>query len=159
MDQTLTNEKKNNLLPGILIVAFIVVGVIAYSLSTKKQETAIMPKSTEETSVSPTINAMKASSYKNGSYSAIGDYVSPGGSEQIGVKITLKDGIIVDAEVESKAERPKSVQFQGIFVANFKTFVIGKNIDEVKLDKVSGSSLTPKGFNDAVEKIKTEAKS
>ena len=49
-----------------------------------------MPKSTEETSVGPTINAMKASSYKNGSYSAIGDYVSPGGSEQIGVKITFK---------------------------------------------------------------------
>jgi hypothetical protein len=28
----------------------------------------------------------------------------------------------------------------------------------VKLDKVSGSSLAPKGFNDAIEKIKAEAK-
>ncbi len=36
--------------------------------------------------------------------------------------------------------------------------VVGKKIDEVQLTKVAGSSLTPKGFMDALEKVKTEAK-
>ena len=37
--------------------------------------------------------------------------------------------------------------------------VVGKNIDEVAITKVAGSSLTPKGFTDALEKIKADAKS
>ena len=106
----------------------------------------------------PDTTITKTLVYKNGVYSVVGDYISPGGAEQIGVEITLKDDVIVDAKVESKAFRPNSVKFQGQFRSGFSQLVIGKNIDEVYLDKVSGSSLTPKGFNDALEKIKTEAK-
>jgi hypothetical protein len=36
--------------------------------------------------------------------------------------------------------------------------VVGKNIDEVNLGKVSGSSLTPIGFNNAIEDIRSQAK-
>jgi len=35
--------------------------------------------------------------------------------------------------------------------------VIGKSIDDIRLDKMAGSSLTTKGFNAALEKIKIEA--
>ena len=35
--------------------------------------------------------------------------------------------------------------------------IAAKNINEVKLDKISGSSLTPQGFNNALEKIKQQA--
>ncbi len=96
--------------------------------------------------------------YKDGTYTVVGDYISPGGAEQIGVTATLKNGILTDVEAEPKAQRPTSVKYQGIFKDNFKPLVVGKNIDEVRLDKVSGSSLTPKGFNDALEKIKAQAK-
>jgi hypothetical protein len=34
---------------------------------------------------------------------------------------------------------------------------VGKNIDELNVSKVAGSSLTSGGFNQAVEKIKQEA--
>lgn len=97
--------------------------------------------------------------YKNGTYSAVGDYVSPGGAEQVGVTLTLKDDVVTDVNFESKAERPMSVRFQGLFASGYKDFVVGKKIDEIQLTKVSGSSLTPKGFNDALAKIKAEAKS
>lgn len=50
-----------------------------------------------------------------------------------------------------------SARFQDLFAQNYKPLVIGKNIDEVQLGKVSGSSLTPMGFNDALAKIKTQA--
>ena len=70
----------------------------------------------------------------------------------------MKNDVITDATVISNATRPNSVIFQGKFISGFKTLVVGKNIDEVHLDKVSGSSLTPGGFNDALAKIKLEAK-
>lgn len=96
--------------------------------------------------------------YKDGSYNAVGEYNSPGGAESIEVALVLKGDEVVDATVVSGAKRSQSVRFQTLFIENFKPFVIGKNIDEITLSKVSGSSLTPKGFNDALAKIKAEAK-
>lgn len=96
--------------------------------------------------------------YKDGTYSAVGDYISPGGAEQVGVTVTLKNDVISDVQFEAKATRPNSVRYQGMFAGGYKTLVVGKNIAEVQLDKVSSSSLTPVGFNDALSKIKSQAK-
>lgn len=96
--------------------------------------------------------------YKDGTYTAVGTYISPGGDEEVGVTLTLKDNVITDATVEPKATRPNSVKFQGVFNENYKQFVVGKNINKVKLDKVSGSSLTPQGFMNALKQIKSQAK-
>lgn len=101
----------------------------------------------------------QATSYKDGTYTEDGNYVSPGGPESITVKVTLKAGKIVDSNVTSNAQLPNSQIFQGKFIGGYKEFVTGKSIDEVNLTHVSGSSLTPKGFNDAIEKIKADAKS
>lgn len=98
------------------------------------------------------------SKYMSGVYTAVGSYTSPGGVETIDVTVTLEADKIVNATVIPNADRPESKKFQDAFVKGFKTVVIGKNIDSVILSKVSGSSLTPKGFNDAVAKIKVEAK-
>lgn len=65
--------------------------------------------------------------------------------------------MVTDATAQPQAEQPISKKMQQVFSQNFKGMVVGKNINEVTLDKVSGSSLTPKGFNDAVEQIKTQA--
>lgn len=95
--------------------------------------------------------------YKDGTYEVIGEYISPGGREEIDVKITLANGVIKESTVIPRATFPVSKNFQQDFTDNYKEFVTGRNIDEVKLDVVSGSSLTPKGFNDALEKIKLQA--
>ena len=98
-----------------------------------------------------------SSIYKDGTYSAVGNYNSPAGTESINITLTLKDDVITDAQFVSNATFPQSKQFQAIFGANYKTLVVGKKIQDVNLTKVSGSSLTPKGFNDAVAKIKVSA--
>lgn len=139
---------------GLLAIALIVIvgfGIFTFAGNGKKEMKPI--PSTEPK------NTMVQASYKDGIYTQVGDYTSPGGAEQIDVKLTLKNGLVTEAEVTPKAERPYSVKWQGVFAANFKTLVVGKNIKDLNLGKVSGSSLTPKGFNDAVEKIKAEAKS
>lgn len=35
--------------------------------------------------------------------------------------------------------------------------VVGRNIDEIKVGRIAGSSRTPDGFNAALERIKAEA--
>ena len=145
---------------GIIVVVLIVILLLAggvYEFN-NSQKTTTSASSFVQT-VSSTAAIMKQSGvYKDGAYKAEGDYISPGGDEHINVSLTLKDGKIADVSVEPGATRPNPVKYQGLFVANYKPLVIGKNIDEVTLDVVSGSSLTPQGFNDALAKIKTQAK-
>ncbi len=133
---------------GILIVA-VVFGLIVYKIK-GESNTSILGVTTTQT--------MQNVAYKDGTYEVKGNYTSPGGPEEIDVKLTLTHNLITDATVVSEATRSMSQKFQGEFVDNYKPLVIGKNINEVILTKVSGSSLTPKGFNDAVEKIKQQAK-
>ncbi len=118
---------------------------------------ATTPEATKETAPAPT-PAVKKTVYQDGRYSAIGEYRSPGGAEEIAVVLTLQNDKITEVTVEPKATIPKSVFYQDVFIKNFQPLVLGKNIDEVQLDKVSSSSLTPKGFNDALAKIKADAK-
>ncbi len=101
---------------------------------------------------------MSSNIYKDGPYTTTGGYFAPSGDEHIGLTVTLKDDVIVDAKVDPKAVNPTSLRFQEIFRDNFKQFVVGRKISEVQLGKVSGSSLTPEGFNDALSKIKLQAK-
>jgi hypothetical protein len=97
-------------------------------------------------------------SYKAGSYGATGTYQSPAGAEELGVTLTINQaGIITDAKSETMATNPASKKWQGVFTAGVNTEVVGKSIDQVSLGVVSGSSLTPKGFMDALEKIKVQA--
>lgn len=121
---------------------------------------------TEGTSSSPAAMEQSSSSsaeeaamgdYADGTYSATGEYRSPAGEESVDVSLTIADGVVTAATFKGNATRPKSVEMQGNFSQGFEALVVGKSIDEVSLGVVNGSSLTPKGFMDAVEKIKAEA--
>lgn len=103
------------------------------------------------------VNAVKSSKYKNGIYSVTASYDSPAGSEDIGVSVTLKSDVIVDSSVTPMAGDGRSQKYQQAFIGGYKPYVIGKNIDSVNLDVVSGASLTPIGFNDALAAIKAKA--
>ncbi|MFZ2621338.1 MAG: hypothetical protein WAX85_00025 [Minisyncoccia bacterium] len=157
-------QKKNSVLIGSIVgIVLIIAGYGGFKYLNKSN--AVAEPETLVTPVTPTpipqevpVDIPTSYLYKNGSYSSVGEYNSPGGTESIKVALTLKDDVITDATITPLATRGNSVKFQGIFVSNFRPLVIGKKIDEVQLDKVSGSSLTPKGFNDALAKIKTQAK-
>jgi uncharacterized protein with FMN-binding domain len=103
--------------------------------------------------------AAGSSSYKDGEYSAEGEYTSPGGQEKVGVSLTLKGGNISAVTVTPESENPNGKKYQGEFADGISSVVVGKSIDEIKVSKVAGSSLTSQGFNDAVEQIKADATS
>jgi uncharacterized protein with FMN-binding domain len=96
-------------------------------------------------------------SYTDGEYTARGTYESPAGQEAVNLEVTLEDDIITAVSFNGEAENDVSIKFQSQFADGYEEFVIGKDIDTVVLDKVSGSSLTSGGFNDALEQIKQEA--
>lgn len=102
--------------------------------------------------------AAQTNTYKDGTYSATGNYRSPAGAEAVDVTVTIKNDIVTTAKFVGTATAPKSVEMQGKFNAGFAAIVVGKPLDELSLSVVNGSSLTPMGFMDALAKIKAEAK-
>jgi uncharacterized protein with FMN-binding domain len=98
-----------------------------------------------------------ASGYKDGTYSADGNYVSPNGTETVGVELTLSGGTVSDVNITQHPSNPNTRKFQGEFAGGIKAQIVGKKLDELNVSKVAGSSLTSGGFNQAVEKIKAEA--
>lgn len=96
--------------------------------------------------------------YTNGSFNATGNYVSPAGTEEVAITLVITDDKIASASFQGKASNPTTEFMQGKFKEGFEALVVGKSVDEVSLTVVNGSSLTPKGFMDALKKIKAEAK-
>lgn len=115
-----------------------------------------------ETTAAPSPNASSlagsGSTYKDGTYSADGNYVSPNGTETVGVQLTLASGTVTDVQITQHPSNPNTRKFQGEFAGGIAAQVVGKNIDELNVSKVTGSSLTSGGFNQAVEQIKSEAR-
>jgi uncharacterized protein with FMN-binding domain len=95
--------------------------------------------------------------YRDGTYSADGNYVSPNGQETVGVQLTLAGGSVSDVVITPHPSNPNTKKFQGEFASGIKAQIVGKKLDEIKVSKVAGSSLTSGGFNQAVEKIKADA--
>jgi len=146
-------------LVAVLIVLAIIIAFVAWTSKPANgpQETSPtpVPPAPGPTPVSPPPAAPSA--YRDGVYTVFGEYRSPGGDERIEVTVTLADDRIAEAVVVSLAERPMSKRMQGMFISGFRELVVGKRIDEVQLSAVSGSSLTPKGFNNALTLIKAQA--
>ena len=99
-----------------------------------------------------------AGTYKDGTYSADGNYVSPNGTETVGVELTLANGTVADVKITQHPSNPNTRKFQGEFAGGIQAQVVGKKLDDLNVSKVAGSSLTSGGFNDAVQKIKAQAK-
>lgn len=95
--------------------------------------------------------------YADGTYSAVGSYQTPGGDESIGVTVTLESGSVTDIQTEPMPSNPTTELYQGRFSSGIREQIVGRPIDDLAVDKVSGSSLTSGGFRSAIEQIKNEA--
>ncbi|MCU1533024.1 MAG: hypothetical protein JWO49_2595 [Arthrobacter sp.] len=109
---------------------------------------------TAENAAGP-VPPVSGSDYADGQYRADGPYGSLPSS--IGVTVTLADDIITDVTVAPHATDPTSLDLQNRFAAAVPAVVVGRDIDEVKVARIAGSSGTPEGFNAALARIKAEA--
>jgi uncharacterized protein with FMN-binding domain len=168
MDQQSTSKKREII--AALAVLIVIVAIVGYTVANNKDENTESAGTGTTTSNNDSSNstagdpdqsvsndAASNANYKDGTYNATGAYTSPGGRESIDVTITLKDGVISDVSAEGNASDVEAEEYQGMFLAAYKEQVVGKNIDDVSLSRVSGSSLTSQGFNNALDDIKQEA--
>lgn len=98
-----------------------------------------------------------ATAYIDGTYTATGSYQTPETVEQIEVTITLAGDVVTAVEVTGDPQASESQRYQSEFIGGISDEVVGKNIDDLSVDRVAGSSLTSGGFNDALDEIKAEA--
>jgi uncharacterized protein with FMN-binding domain len=111
---------------------------------------------TDSGSTAPDDSA-SSGTYTDGTYTESADYQAPSGTETVDVTLTLADNVITEVQVTGHATDPEAKVHQGQFANGIAGVVVGKNIDEIQVDKVGGSSLTSGGFNKAVDLIKADA--
>jgi uncharacterized protein with FMN-binding domain len=96
-------------------------------------------------------------SYTDGTYQADGSYQAPSGTESITVELTLADDTITDITVTPHATDPTASGMQANFAGGIAGQVVGQDIDQLNVTRVSGSSLTSGGFKIAIAAIKEQA--
>lgn len=142
------NRKITTALVGISITA-----TIAGCAATETDSGA--SPSTPNTGAAPSGSPSHRGPYQDGQYTVDGEYGTRGSS--IGVAITLDDDEITAVDVTPHATDQTSLALQRRFADAVPALVVGRDIEDVHLDRVAGNSHTPAGFNDALKKIKTEA--
>lgn len=165
------NQKKklHPALASLIVIALI--GVVASAAivinnANNNSDTAVETEhdhsdhdhSHEATDPATSSESTDTSTYANGTYSATGTYLSPGGRQSIELTVTITDGVITDTSIKNNASDAESKEHQELFSDNYKTLVVGKKVGDVSLSRVSGSSLTSNGFNAALDQIKEDAR-
>lgn len=97
--------------------------------------------------------------YEDGEYSAVGTYVSPGGLQTIDLTVTIENNVIVATSLQSEEADAESQGYINQFIGGYEVEVIGREVNEVELSRIAGSSLTSNGFNDALNDIREQAQS
>lgn len=76
-------------------------------------------------------------------------------AETMTVLIHLEGKTVKDLQLTQVASNGESQQYQDGFATEIKTFVIGKNINEIQVTRVAGASYTSNAFMEALSKIKS----
>jgi hypothetical protein len=115
--------------------------------------------STTASGTSATSTSDDSSSYTDGTYSADGTYVSPGGREEIAVTVTVKSDTITAVSVRTVSADSEAAQYEAQFASGISAVAVGKNLATLNVGSVAGSSLTGHGFNEAITSIRSKAQS
>lgn len=172
MEPSTNNNLKQGLLGGLAIV---LVGTLAFFLSKNSgvtteqipEPTSPSNNNTQATNqpqvqvptTTPSNAGTKTSVYKDGTYTANATYNSPGGSGKISITIALTNGVITSSSFSGTPSNPVSEKLQSGFNSAYKQQVIGKSIEGLNLSVVNGASLTTRSFTEALESVRSQAKS
>jgi hypothetical protein len=144
----------------VVLIGIAIAAAITVNKDSANRETTNPAPSTQNT---PTESApsqspdSSTSSYKNGTYVATGSYSTPGGRESIELTVQISNDIVTATSLKQNAMTGEAKEYQQRFASGYKDLIVGKDINEVSLSRVAGSSLTSNGFNTALEQIKTDA--
>ena len=72
--------------------------------------------------------------------------------------VTIANDAVSDVTVKTVKADPTATQYESQFIGGIKAAIVGKKIDDLNVTRVAGSSLTSQGFDNALTKIKSDAK-
>lgn len=167
------NKNKKIIASFIVILAVVLVTGSVIVFANKKDE--LPPSTSSATNISSdttasvegdstipntnTSDSSAATTYKDGTYTAKASYRTPEGTESISVTVAVKDDAVSDVSISQSTNDREAAEYQAKFKSGYKTLVVGKQLAGLNLSNVSGSSLTPEGFNDALQEIRNQAQS
>lgn len=125
----------------------------ARSDPTDSETSSTSPPAAVETD--PPAAAGTAAGYRDGEYSATGWY--GGLPSHQDVTLTIDDGTVTAVQINTPADNATSLGYQERFAAALPEAIIGRDIDELDVDRLAGSSGCSQGFMDALAQIKAEA--
>lgn len=146
--------RSNHKLLTALAVLIVIVVIVSYFVATGKDEST---ESSSNTSSQTATTATKATTLTDGTYSASSSFSTPGGADAIKLSLTIKDGVVTNATATTVTDDNTSRSYDDRFLDAYKEVVVGKKVSDLNLSRVAGASLTTQGFNDALQKIETEA--
>lgn len=113
---------------------------------------------TATTSSSPSASSV-GSGYKNGTYTATVSYSVPkGATNQIAVQATISDGKITAVSSKDTFSDRESGDYIDSFESSLKADVVGQPLSGFSASRIGGASLTTYAFEEAIQKIATQAK-
>jgi uncharacterized protein with FMN-binding domain len=165
----MSQQNKSRIIDLIIIVLISTVATTGTVLVKGAQDSKIVSQpniiNNSSTTTTPTTtnsgpaSTSSALTYKDGTYTANGSFYTPDGAEQIGVTVTLTSGNISSVKIDdSTINNGTSLAYTERFINGINLVVVGQNIDSVNVGRISGASLTPMGFNNAIDTIKNNAK-
>lgn len=120
--------------------------------------TNVADTATATTSSSPSASSV-GSGYKNGTYTATVSYSVPkGATNQIAVQATISDGKITAVSSKDTFSDRESGDYIDSFESSLKADVVGQPLSGFSASRIGGASLTTYAFEEAVQKIATQAK-
>jgi uncharacterized protein with FMN-binding domain len=148
---------------GAPLVSAVLVGVLAGCASTTSDSSSSSSGGTSSGSTSATSttddssSSALATSYKDGTYTTDSDYTSPGGQEEIAVKVTVKNNVVTAVTVSTVSAQGEGAQYQARFENAISSAVVGKSLSGLSVSTVAGASLTSTAFNSALGSIRSDA--
>ena len=109
--------------------------------------------------VAPTSTLLEEARGLDGAFTYDVSYLTPKGATEMTAAFTVTDNVISDVTLTGNPQHKTSLQYQQTLQAELGSLVIGKDLSSVSAlpAKVSGSSLTPGGFNQALAQLQAEA--
>jgi len=94
----------------------------------------------------------------NGNYSYEVSYATPPGVTPLTANFTLENDMITAVSLAGNPQHQTSIQYQKLIQDELNTLIVGQDYEMVAAlpNKVAGSSLTPGGFNKALEQLQAE---
>lgn len=139
------------------VVALSVIGFFIYWFENKTVAPNENVNQNPETATIPETKTNTSTKYKDGQYKVIGEYTAPSGLEKVSITFNILGDKINSLTVESLGIHATTKKFQGKFIGGIQSVAVGQNLENFKVDVVSGASLTSGAFNKALAQVRQQA--